>query len=167
MRSLLNQTHLPRGLRNNNPGNLVQTNINWLGKIPLNQNTDSRFEQFQNLHFGLRALFKDLANDAKKHNGNVRAMIAEFAPSFENNTASYQQQVISRVGSTVKPCADDLIPLAMEIVRIENGNQYKDFITPAEYLAAAESAGLERCQMTAGKKPPAWLGIAAFLLSQM
>ena len=37
-KSYLNNSALPRGLRNNNPGNLVQTSIAWLGKVPLSQN---------------------------------------------------------------------------------------------------------------------------------
>lgn len=165
MTSFLDRSDLPRGLRNNNPGNLVQTNIPWKGKIPIHQNTDSRFEQFISVHYGLRALFKDLSNDTKKHNGDVAKIISEFAPSFENNTVSYQNQVFQKVGRTIRNCEEDLIPLAREIVRIENGTQFQHFISLAQYIEAAKDAGITQCNQE--KKNPAWLGALFFILTQL
>ena len=40
MSSFLGRKELTRGIRNNNPGNLVLTNIAWQGKIPNSQNTE-------------------------------------------------------------------------------------------------------------------------------
>lgn len=52
--------NLPRGLKNNNPLNLILTNIAWTGKIPNAQNTDGRFEQFYRPEDGYRAGIKNI-----------------------------------------------------------------------------------------------------------
>ena len=55
-KSYLNRTDLPRGIRNNNPGNLIYTTIAWEGKISYANNRDwsgtptnivKKFEQFK------------------------------------------------------------------------------------------------------------------------
>lgn len=55
MISFLHKPNLSRGLRNNNPGNLILTSIGWDGKIPNAQNTDGTFEQFTSANYGIRA----------------------------------------------------------------------------------------------------------------
>ncbi len=55
----LNGKKIPRGWRNNNPGNLIKTMIQWKGKLPYLSNTDSKFEQFVDFKHGIRALIKD------------------------------------------------------------------------------------------------------------
>jgi hypothetical protein len=63
-KSFLNN-HTVRGLRNNNPGNLIRTKDAWKGKIPFEQSKDTKFEQCTALKFGIRAMFRDLINDIK------------------------------------------------------------------------------------------------------
>lgn len=128
MASFLNQ-HKVRGLRNNNPGNLVKTNIAWQGKIPQNQNPDKNFEQFTTLEHGIRAMLKDLINDINKGKNTVRKLISEYAPAFENNTVGY----INSVAKTLKVLPDEtltkinasfLLLLARAILKVELGSAH-------------------------------------------
>merc|ERR1712032_1522659 len=47
----------PRGFRNNNPGNIEKSHIAWAGKVA---GSDSRFETFDTMENGTRALAKNL-----------------------------------------------------------------------------------------------------------
>lgn len=141
---------LPRGIRNNNPGNIRKSSANWVGKIE--DGTDSSFEQFDNPINGLRALMKILCSYYKKYGlDTVRSIINRWAPPNENDTSSYVIGVADRmgVGPDVKlPVRDipDLMNLAIAIVLHENGrppfdsgyseNWYSDNM----YLIAAKKA---------------------------
>lgn len=56
------RTDLPRGMRNNNPGNIVIAGNDWRGKVPVAQNTDKKFEQFETYQYGIRAMIVLLKN---------------------------------------------------------------------------------------------------------
>lgn len=142
--SYLNNSSLPRGFRNNNPGNLIRTSIAWEGKIPHAQNTDSRFEQFKELRWGIRALYRDIISDYKKGLTTVTALISEFAPAFENNTAAYIGNVISSVGGDFIPelTEQKLVLIAKAIVRVENGSQYVQLASDKDYNDALAILGI-------------------------
>ena len=136
---------LARGIRNNNPGNLVLTNIAWLGKISGKSNTDGKFEQFQTMEHGIRAMFKDLVNDINKGKNTVRKLINEYAPPSENNTAQYIKDVSQSIG--VKP--DDkitsinqafLLKLGKAIIRKENGADASK-VTDAQIIKGMQMMG--------------------------
>lgn len=56
----MKKTELPRGLRNNNPGNIRRNSNVFQGeKIP---SSDRQFKQFKTLAYGYRAVFKILTN---------------------------------------------------------------------------------------------------------
>lgn len=118
----------PRGIRNNNPGNLIFTNINWTGKLPKEQNKDRRFEMFITPEYGIRAMIKDLKNDIEKGKNTVPALMTEYAPRFENNTDAYIQTVCKdlKVSATAKllPTKNTLRLLVHSISRVENGGNY-------------------------------------------
>lgn len=140
-KSFLNNTMLPRGIRNNNPGNLVRTSIDWEGKVPLSDNPDGRFEQFYFLVWGIRAMMRDIINDYNKGKKTVTALISEFAPSFENNTAAYIASVASTIGVTPYQTIQNLdaakvIAIAKAIVMVENGQQAANLITHDDYALA-------------------------------
>lgn len=121
------QKKLPRGLRNNNPANLVITNISWFGKVPKSENTDGKFEQFTDVRYGLRALRKDLTNDIGKGLDTVQKLISSYAPPSENNTGSYISVVSSALAKhkDTKLTADreTLFKLIKAIITHENGKQ--------------------------------------------
>lgn len=118
----------PRGIRNNNPGNLIFTNINWTGKLPKEQNKDRRFEMFITPEYGIRAMIKDLKNDIEKGKNTVPALMTEYAPRFENNTDAYIQTVCKdlKVSATAKllPTKNTLRLLVHSISRVENGGNF-------------------------------------------
>jgi hypothetical protein len=118
----------PRGIRNNNPGNLIYTNIKWNGKLPKSQNKDRRFEMFIAPEYGIRAMIKDLKHDIEKGKNTVPALISEYAPKHENNTAAYINAVCKdlRVSKTARllPTKKTLKLLVLSISKIENGGNY-------------------------------------------
>lgn len=128
MKSFLNN-HTVRGLRNNNPGNLVKTKINWQGKI-LNGN-DARFEQFENIYFGIRAQIMDVINDIKKGKNTIRKLIHEYAPSFENDTNGYINSVAKTIGinpdaQITNINAQFIQKLSRAIYKVELGKYHTD-----------------------------------------
>lgn len=130
----------PRGVRNNNPGNLVKTNISWKGK--LTNNTDGHFEQFTSYIYGIRAMLIDVISDFKKGKKTIRSIINEYSPSTENDTESY----ISSVAKVMGIAADkefsmsktNLKALAVAIIKIENGlnSSGKIYMTNSQFEKA-------------------------------
>jgi hypothetical protein len=84
----------PRGLRNNNPGNIRLGN-DWVGEIVGN---DSNFETFKAVEYGIRALHILLDVYARKYNAvNAHDIIHRFAPMHENQTNSYIISVVAYI----------------------------------------------------------------------
>ena len=119
------QRRRPRGLRNNNPGNLRRTGDNWQGLRPVQD--DPEFLQFEAPCWGYRALIKTLQTYRKKHGlRTVKEMIARWAPPAENDTAAYVRAVCRelQVPDSYVPDVDDrgtMCALASAISRVENG----------------------------------------------
>lgn len=128
--TVVNTLSKARGIRNNNPGNLVKTNDAWKGKVPHTQNTDSRFEQFIAPEWGIRAMLIDIRGDiTKKGQNTVRKLITSYAPTFENNTAAYIAVVSKAIGKSADSLltTNDYLPLIKAIIKHENGVQpYSD-----------------------------------------
>lgn len=140
-------SNLSRGIRNKNPGNLVVTNIAWQGKIPLSKNTDSgkKFEQFETMEHGIRAMFKDLVNDINKGKNTVRKLINEYAPPSENNTSQYIKDVCSSIGVTADQKITSvnqkfLLMLGKAIIKKENGNDAK-LVTDSQIIKGMRMMG--------------------------
>lgn len=119
----------PRGIRNNNWGNIIKTNKHWLGEVG---GSNSRFEQFETPEFGVSAMAQNLRSYVTEHNKRTIAdIIGRWAPSNENNTSSYIQNVSKMVGVDPykdiadKVLSDDefLIKLMKAIAIIENGHK--------------------------------------------
>jgi hypothetical protein len=142
MKSYLNQKDKPRGIRNNNPGNLVKTGIKWFNKIPHNQNPDSRFEQFTNIPFGIRAMALDITNDIKKGKNTLRTLINEYAPPAENDTAAYIKFVSDQTGispdAKINATPEILAALIAAKIRIENGTQSSLYIDANDIKAGID-----------------------------
>ena len=141
MSNFLGRSELSRGLRNNNPGNLVKTNNKWIGKI-LN-GTDIRFEQFTHVKFGLRAMMIDVIGDIGKGKNTLRKLITEYAPAFENDTKAYVNAVAKGVGispDTVIKEVDFLFihKLSRAIITHENGVKDGSLITDSDIFDAID-----------------------------
>jgi hypothetical protein len=142
MKSYLNQKDKPRGIRNNNPGNLVKTSIKWKGKVTPSENPDSRFEQFINIPFGIRAMALDISNDIKKGKDTLRTLINEYAPPNENDTTAYINAVSKQTGITadakIKTTPEILAALIAAKIRVENGAAASKYISPEDIAAGIE-----------------------------
>ena len=132
----------PRGIRNNNPGN-IRWGDNWQGLVPQGQRSDKDFCQFTESKWGIRALVKVLLNYRKRPGmpgvgasgiDTVREIISRWAPPNENDTEAYIQSVAKACG--VQPnAAIDLtdkqlmLKMVKAIITHENGVQpYTDAI---------------------------------------
>lgn len=120
-------TVLPRGIRNQNPGNIRKTKIAWKGKAP---SSDGEFEQFISPEMGIRAIAKDLLTGYRRGDDTVAKIIAAWAPPSENNTAAYVKTVAAHVGVLPDQVIDVdswaiMRPLVEAIIRVENGDPSK------------------------------------------
>lgn len=127
----------PRGIRNNNPGNL-----NFVGQAGATRETgpNGRFAVFQTAEDGLQALAHQLRLYAQRGINSVRAIISKFAPPSENNTQAYINSVSSRLGVASDAALNLNDPRVVQglmdaIIKVENGrNPYS-----AEQLASASA----------------------------
>lgn len=89
-------TKTPRGIRNNNPLNIRIGNT-WLGEVP--NPTDSEFEQFVHVKYGLRAAFCILRRYIRRYKRDtITKIVHSWAPSSENDCASYIKVVAHHSG---------------------------------------------------------------------
>lgn len=112
---------LPRGVRNNNPGN-IELGDPWQGLAP--KQTDGRFAQFETPAYGIRALARTLITYQDKYGvRTVTAAISRWAPPVENDTGAYVRQVQKAVGGDFVDMHDyaSLRPMVEAIIRHENG----------------------------------------------
>lgn len=133
-------TPAPRGIRNNNPGN-IRHGDSWQGLAP--QQPDSAFCTFIAPEYGIRAMGKILLNYERRYGLNtVRGIISRWAPAVENNTEAYVQHVATTLG--VAPdepfdVAGRLTVLVTAIIRHENGMNPYDAATVARGVDMARA----------------------------
>lgn len=134
----------PRGIRNNNPGN-IRWGENWQGLDPKGKEKDKSFCIFIDAKWGLRALCRILMNYYRRYElSTIREIINRYAPPNENNTTSYIQNVCKSLDVKDDDKIDVLNSRTMAIlmkaiIRMENGVQpYSD----AQIKAAIYEAGI-------------------------
>jgi hypothetical protein len=119
----------PRGIRNNNPGNLNFANQ---PGASLEAGQNARFASFDTPEEGLSALSHQLKLYDKRGINTVSSMIGKFAPPSENNTAAYINNVSKELGVSPTDQIDVNDPKVMakmmtSIIKIENGkNPYSE-----------------------------------------
>lgn len=115
---------VPRGERNNNPGNIRISSTAWQGKVI---GKDTAFETFATAADGIRAMAKLLRNYQVIYGLNtVRRIIGRWAPSSENNTSAYVAAVAAALGvgpDQAIDLANDavLAALVRAVIQHENG----------------------------------------------
>ena len=136
----------PRGIRNNNPGNIRKSADPWQGLA--DQQTDADFFVFTSPIYGIRALARTLIAYQDKHSlHTIRAIIGRWAPATENNTEAYVKAVADDSGLDPDKTLDlhtyaDLKPLVTAIIHHENGQQpYAD-------------AQIDKALVLSGVEPP-------------
>lgn len=90
----------PRGIRNNNPGN-IEWGSPWQGLVPEDQRTDERFCQFLTPADGIRAIARTLITYQDKRKAkdgsridSILEVIERWAPPSDNNpTESYARGI--------------------------------------------------------------------------
>lgn len=122
------QQNSPRGIRNNNPGN-IRWGDDWKGLVSVAQRTDKSFCQFVKPEYGIRAMVIVLRNYQRKHGLNtVSGIINRWAPTNENDTQSYINSVAKATGVTPDQRIDTndsrfMMKLLQAIIQHENGVQ--------------------------------------------
>ena len=115
----------PRGLRNNNPGNIRNSSTVWQGEIVPSK--DKSFKQFKTMAYGYRALIRLLQNYRKLYGlSTIEGMINRWAPPTENRTSAYITRVCKemKVPSSYVPDVEDkatMCAMAAAISLVENG----------------------------------------------
>ncbi len=118
---------LPRGIRNNNPGNIRYNATAWAGlSIPP---SDGEFCVFTEPKYGIRALARIIKTYQNKHGiRTIAGVIGRWAPAVENDTESYIRSVCRQTGFSAQTELDlmdekTLFALVKAIILHENGQQ--------------------------------------------
>ncbi|WP_230479588.1 lytic transglycosylase [Izhakiella capsodis] len=129
----------PRGIRNNNPGNL-----NFVGQKGAEiEKTGGRFARFQTPFDGLRAMSRQLTLYAGRGINTIEKIINKWAPGNENNTGAYIKAISQQLGIAPDALLNLHNPKIMSslmdgIVQHENGrNPYS-----SELISRAAVAGM-------------------------
>jgi hypothetical protein len=129
----------PRGVRNNNPGNIRHSNTHWQGQCL--EQTDDAFVQFNEPVYGIRAIARIMKTYYANGFDTVQEIISRWAPATDhNNTNAYIANVCHALG--VKP--DEKLELVVHlpalvaaIIEQENGEQPYSPQTIVQGLALA------------------------------
>jgi hypothetical protein len=124
------QNDLPRGYRNNNPGNIRHSSTTFLGEIPRDETTDNDFKQFRNIVYGYRAMFVILNTYNKKYGlHTIGEWISRWAPySDGNHTLQYIEDVCRRAHLHSSENIDmdyeqELCDIVAAMAFVENGKE--------------------------------------------
>lgn len=136
----------PRGIRNNNAGNIRYTPSGstggWRGAIPMDKASDKSYMQFDTAQNGLRAMGKLLWNYQLNSGRNtIHEVISKWAPSTENNTPAYVEKVANDLGVGIHDEIDvrsSLVPLMKAIIWHENGYAWRNYYSDAEIQSAID-----------------------------
>lgn len=132
-------SNAPRGIRNNNPGN-IQKGVGFAGEV---EGNDPRFATFATPEDGIRATARNLLTYQRQHGlDTVQDIVNRWAPPSENDTGAYVQQVARALGVDAGERLDLNDPSTLErlttaIIRHENGMQPYTAEQLAEGVGAA------------------------------
>jgi len=143
-----NNGSMPRGLRNNNPGNLRDT-ANWQG---LAGHDSGGFNIYQNICWGVRALATDLTNKINRGLDTIAKIFPVYAPASDNNNvAAYINAVSSSSGidpnEQLGTDPETLGSLIRAIADHENGGSAA--LTDADINQGISMMGLQVSQLPA------------------
>lgn len=150
----------PRGVRNNNPGNIVATDQKWEGQA----GSDGSYAKFVKPEYGIRALGKNLLSYQRQGFDTVEQIISRWAPPHENDTAAYIKAVAGKIGVSPGDKLDltnigTLTSLSKAIMQHENGQmKFTD-----QQIGSGLQAALGINQLPPAESAPKRLtGMAAF-----
>jgi len=140
--SYAGSTAQPRGIRNNNPGNIViSSQNNWEGAIPIDINTDGKFEQFKTYAFGVRAMIVLIQNYMNKYKLNTLEAIVY---RWNEGNPNYVKYVSEKTGvapnTKITASKETIRKLVQGIADFENGILLNEkTVVPNEVFEAAWS----------------------------
>ena len=103
----------------NNPGN-IEAGIGFDGEIEgEGYGPNKRFAKFKTPQLGIRALKLDLTTKLRRFNGDLAAMINQYAPPSENDTGQYLKVVQQYAGVKDKYTDADLDNIVKGFIRME------------------------------------------------
>lgn len=87
----------PRGVRCNNPGDIVSSQVEWKGEV--HPSRDPRFATFIDMPHGIRAA-AILMQGYQRNKGltTIGALCQRYAPPVENDTNEYAETVAAKCG---------------------------------------------------------------------
>lgn len=152
------------GVRNNNPGNLQQSGVQWQGGVP---STNPRFAAFATPEHGIRALAVNAQHLQANGAQSVSDLVGQWSPASENgqaNTAAYIADVSKAMG--VQPGDNvnlqdpaQLTAFTNAIISHENGgNPYS-----ADQVNAGVQAALGKSKLPA-THPPMSMGAGGMIV---
>lgn len=111
----------PRGIRNNNPGNIRYVGTQWRGLV----GDDGAFCIFDTPENGIRAIAKVLTTYGKRGLNTIGEIIPVWAPSTENDTQSYIDAVCTDCHRNADQTLskEDWPDFIAAIIHHENGQQ--------------------------------------------
>lgn len=122
--SSVSNKNTPRGIRNNNPGNIEKSSISWDGAV----SDDGRFLQFASMEWGIRAMFRILRTYEESYKRDtIEKIIYRYAPPEENDTEKYIKTVSEISGlkrnEKIKQGSLNQIKLVHAMIIMENGRK--------------------------------------------
>lgn len=91
---------MTRGLTCNNPMNIMMTQKLWQGEIRPTLDPEHRLCTFDSMQSGIRAGTKVLLAYYRLHGlKTIHTILSRYAPSSENNTEAYADDVCRRIGA--------------------------------------------------------------------
>jgi hypothetical protein len=132
---------LPRGYRNNNPGNIrPNPKWNWLGEVAPDVGDMGAYCRFSEPVYGLRAMIRDVRNKRRRGLNTLMAIKSVYAPAADNNDVGAYARVVANTMSRIletqilpaMPLPEDTeavrIAMAKGMVLMELGNPYNHWV---------------------------------------
>ena len=120
----MRNNNLPRGLRNNNPGNIRRNSDVFQGE---KTSSDKEFKQFKSMAYGYRAIFKILSNYYRNYKlDTIRKIIGRWAPENENDTDAYIKADYAGIPADDPININDreqMIRIVAGMSKVENGRE--------------------------------------------
>lgn len=132
---------LPRGIRNNNPGNL-----NFVGQAGATKESGpgGRFAVFQSMGEGIAALYSQLRRYYARGLDTIDEIVRTYAPAVENDVNAYIQALVKSTGLGANQQIDvndagQMLALIRGIINHENGAGY---VADADILRSIGARGV-------------------------